>query len=655
MTIPFPFHKLPGVAAWLALALTFATCPGTASAGAADAPGPYPAAMIWSEEDRASQRAAGEDMLERIAEQARQGIKHIQIPKGDYRFANQADRKTHIQFTRFNDLEIDFQGSTLWFETEVTGITLTESRNVTLRNVVLDWDPLPFIQGTVTAIHRAEGPYRRFTSSFDFRLDPGYERTVPGMAPGNEEKYQQRHPWMVMTFDPETRQLKPGVIRVEARFRWSDRQPNGDHRAGYHGYGRGDNIPPEKSGMAVGDLIALVPRFIGMQAVLLANSHDTVLEDVTLHASPFLGFHQVIGGKATFRRCHILLRPGTNRLIAGNADGINLNSPGEGPLIEDCRMETLGDDFINVHGTFARVLWQESPTELIVTQMNSRRDTFSQPVEVEFLDRKTMRKLGKRLVTGKFISEWRVPEKGTDRFLADLGHRWHSGFPYYNAYGQTRPVHRLVLDAPLEIPFDTIIACDSRSGGGAVIRGCDLRGTYANGIRIQTGPARIENNRIAHVATFAIRLMGYPDYWGEGPYPHSVVIENNRFEDCTLGGARNAGGIYVCEGDAPDYEKVQPVPYDIAIRNNTFLRTGGPAVIARGVDGLEITGNRIEEYGTIPPRRPVHGYGLSVERSLNVNIDGNTFLRPGPHALGEIMPDDPARQSSPEEKIGGGL
>jgi hypothetical protein len=116
MVTLFSNYKLPFCAVCVvrfaaAFTLVALACASSPNADAGQDSGPYLAAMIWNEEDRASQRAVGEDMLAQIAEQVRQGGKHIRIPKGDYRFANQANRKSHIRFTRFNDLEIEITGN----------------------------------------------------------------------------------------------------------------------------------------------------------------------------------------------------------------------------------------------------------------------------------------------------------------------------------------------------------------------------------------------------------------------------------------------------------------------------------------------------------------------------------------------------------------
>jgi hypothetical protein len=96
-------------------------------------------------------------------------------------------------------------------------------------------------------------------------------------------------------------------------------------------------------------------------------------------------------------------------------------------------MDALGDDFINVHGHLSRVVWQISPTEIICSRLNFRTISHG-PVEIEFLERESMKSLGRRTVTGGELVSWPIER---DHCLANLDHHWHSGEAAALAYGKT--------------------------------------------------------------------------------------------------------------------------------------------------------------------------------------------------------------------------
>lgn len=593
-------------------------------ASVAESAGPLPAPMRdWTDEIKEQQREAGKRLLTEIANAAAAGEKTIRVPRGDYRFAENSGGHypAHVVLPRGMDgVTLDFQGSTLWFETEASGIVLPGARRTTLRNVFLDWDPLPFLQGTVVAIQPDQG-------TFDVKLDPGYERASPPLM---QPTWRGRG----IAFDPETRELKARQRGCEVTFSWEARQPDGSYRLRFHGF---YGAPLSESGIGVGDPYVMLRRM--QRGVRLEGTVDCTLEDVTLYASPFVAFVHTGGGGPVFRRCNILRRPGTNRLMAGNADGINCDNLTKGPVIEDCRMETLGDDFVNVHGHLARVIWQEAPDEIVTTRMN-RRATMDTPVTVEFFERATMRPLGRREATWTFAS-WRIE---ADRCLADLGHKWHSGEAAAlsaTAVGRTVPASRLKLDRPIEITGDVIALCEELSSPGTVIRNNHFRGSLARGLRLQSPHVVVENNTIALTLGPAVTLVGHAAFWGEGPYVHNAVVRGNTFTDTHISGAGQRGSIIVQEGR--DYATTR-LPHDIRIEDNVFIRSGGPAMVLRGINNLTVAGNRIDGYGMLAPL-PAHGRedspptgmeaAIVVDSIRGLVVKNNTVTHPGPHAKGE--------------------
>ncbi|XHR31009.1 MAG: right-handed parallel beta-helix repeat-containing protein [Chthoniobacteraceae bacterium] len=602
------------------IALIFASVIGTVLPCSAEEPGPFPAEMVaWSDATKQAQREAGEKLLASLREAAKRGEREVRVPTGNYRFKNNTGGRypAHIVFGRdFDGMTLDFQGSSLWFETEASGIALAGTRKLTLRNVFLDWDPLPFMQGTVVKLSPETG-------TLDIKLDPGYDRTVPALA---VETWRGRG----IAFDRHSRELKAGQSGCEVTFSWKEREPDGSYRIRYHGY----DAPLDQSGISVGDPFVMLMRM--QRAVRVEGGTDTLLEDVTLYSSPFVGFVHAGGSGGVFRRCNILRRPGTNRLMAGNADGINCDNMEKGPVIEGCRIETIGDDFVNVHGHLARVLTQESPTVVIVSRMN-RRAEINEPVTVEFLQRNTMKSLGKRQATAQVVPAWKIDRENT---LADLGHQWHSGDAASLAYGKTTSVHRVTLDQPIQIDGDVIMVCEQFSSTGAIIRDNCFKGSLARGLRLQSPHVLVENNTIAITEGAGLTLYGHAAFWGEGPYVYDAIVRNNTFIDTAIGVSRGAqrASLIVEEGD---YRSVR-LNHDIKIDGNTFIRSGGPAIVVRGIDDSSIVGNHIDGYDVFPKNPPSKGKvepegldaAIVVEAVKNVKIQGNEVKNPGPYATG---------------------
>jgi hypothetical protein len=581
--------------------------------------GPYPREIeSWTDEIKAAQRASGQSMLAFVTGELQRGEKNILVPEGDYRFA-QKNGSTGAQFkldlSAYDGVTVDFQGSTFWFETPDRGFDFVAGGN-TIRNFTVDWDPLPFVQGRVTAIDTVKG-------AFHVRLDPGYEKARASLPNGIRAG-------RAFFFD-EAGNFVTGQAGCSIHFSWDWRTEAGEFRVGYNGF---YGAPISAGGFKVGDRVALLVRKgIGMQ--IWGGREGCALENVTFLASPSLVFATAGGHSPTLRNCAILRRPGTNRLMSGNADGFNFSNTSKGPLMENCRVEgAIGDDFVNVHGHLARVIWQDSPTELVVTRMNWRGD-IGKPVTVEFFDRKTLKSYGKRIATGKFFHKsWKVEK---DKCRADLGQRWHSGDAAGLIAGNTISVHRLTLDAPLETEDDVIVACEEFSGVGAVIRNCSFAGSSATGIRMQAPYATIENNVVENTGGPGITLYGQPSFWGEGPFVHHTKVIGNTIRNTGLfsaQGNRRAGIIL----------NWTPPEAGNLVKGNTLINPGSSAIIVSRADGLVIEDNTISGSGNLPPWTSQdgttpegEGYGIAVTSSHGVVLRNNTLTAPGPHARGEVF------------------
>jgi hypothetical protein len=583
---------------------------------------PYPPEIAeWSEATKESQRQAGKAMLQQIKEATEDGLSEIKVPKGNYRFAETSggNRPYFIQFRGISNFTIDFQGSTLWFENEATGIVTSKSENLTIKNAVLDWDPLPFTQGIITAVHPD-------SSSFDVRIDPGYERVSPGISASEGVLGGLRG----MLFNANTRVVKAGQTGFTLSLDWNRPNEDGTYRLKYRGFYK---IPMNESQIEVGDAIAIIKRM--RRAVRIEGGSQSMMENITLHSSPFVAFatNATTGDHGPiFRNCKIIRRPGTDRLIAGNADGFNISNSVEGPIVENCAIENIGDDFINIHGHLSRVIWQTSPTEVISNLLNYR-GTITEPIEVEFLKRSTLESLGKRIITSTPV-EWTIEK---DRCLADLSHRWHSGDAASLAYGKTKTLLRLKLNEPLIINDDVVVVCEKFSGANAIIRNNRMVGSLARGIRQQSPGALIENNTITHTMGPAISLQGHASFWGEGPYVHNAIVRNNSIAYAGLEGkAKDNAAIRIVDGDFEE----RRIAYDISITENRIYHSQGAALTARGVKGLKISDNAIKGYGIAPaPGDALKGtnHAIVLQNVSDLSMENNSIDQAGEFAEGIVF------------------
>lgn len=597
---------------------------GTGAVLAAEGPAAYPPDIrAWSADVKAAQRDAGAALLERIDSAIESGKTSLNVEKGHYRFAEtEGSRPAHIDLYRVEQLEIDFNGSTLWFEKQASAFALRGSGEITLKNAVIDWDPLPYTQGTVVGVDAGNG-------TVDVRLHAGFEEVTSkfaGVKPGDRATVRGA------LFDARTRRLKEGQYGFRVEPFWQSRVREGVYRITVRGF---YDSTVETIGFQRGDLMALWLR--GGRCFRI-NCRKAILEDITVYASPFVAFVEAAGkGPNIYRRCKILRRPGTTRLIASNADGFNSSRQENGPLLESCEAEAVMDDFVNVHGGFYKVLWQESPTQVIVDRI-AWRTTLADSVTLAFYRLGDMKFVGTRTGIEAEQLRWKL-EKETCLYSEETG--WHSGGHGKLPFGKKILVHRVTLDEPLDVPPGTIVSCETYVGQGAEVRNCRFSDGLARGVRIQSHHFTIDNTHIERTANWAVSMCSHPGFWGEATNAHHVQLTNNTFADNFIFKRPHPSRAAVGVMTPGDYD-VTRLQHDIVMTDNAFIRPRGAAVVGRGVRNLTITGNRMvlmdelaeyeqPEFGS--DQR--HGKALVFEATEELKVEGNEVITSDRPGLGE--------------------
>jgi hypothetical protein len=273
------------------------------------------------------------------------GRRSVEVPEGTYRLAER------LLLRDAHDLVLDGRGATFVFtERQSAGIGAENCHGVTLRNLTIDHDPVPFTQGEVTEIDPA-GAW------LDVAIDPGYDTTV--------ETFQQNR--AMHHFDATTLGFKhdgawmgpasvtsprSGVFR--AHFR------NSVHSPWYH--------------VETGDLFAFTAERPS-HAIALVESWETRVEDVTVLSSPGTGVLEVGGGGAHLRY-RILRGPRPagatrDRLLSTCADGLWSVGTKVGAQLDGCEMEYAGDTGVNIHGSYVEAV-QVSDDDVTVRRVHAK-------------------------------------------------------------------------------------------------------------------------------------------------------------------------------------------------------------------------------------------------------------------------------------------
>jgi hypothetical protein len=473
---------------------------------------------------------------------------------------------------------------------------LTGGKGVVLRDLTLDYDPVPFCQGSVRAVDVEAG-------WFELEIEDGYPTPDAANFVGAAEPYGK---WG-MILDRATRRIRAGTPDHYMTPRWEARGGRvWRFLTAEEHYRRG------LAHMRVGDAYVHLARGYG-GTVLAQGCEGLRIENVTVHASPGLAVGLVANsGEVVVHGLKVLFAPGTTRLLTTNADGVHCQQNRAGPVIEECVFEGMADDAINLYAPPNVLLEIRSPTEWRVSP-----NCLVLPGErLQVLDPGTGR------VRGEVVAQNVQPEGRS--FVLTLAE------PFEDAVAGAD--HRT---------GDTLYNL-SACGAGFRIRNNVMRGNRRYGCLLRAGDGLVEGNLFEDTTGAGVVLTNEPD-WPEGPVPWGITIRGNRFvrggtclgyADSPQGAALTARAVRLGHGLA----EAMPLR-DVTIEANEFVDCLGAAVFLGGTDGVVLRGNRVQASADAAQLRSTGA--ILVERSRGVVLTGNSVQdpRPGTVAAVTILPE----------------
>lgn len=545
----------------------------------------------------------------------------LRLPSGPFTVLGSADIHKAENFTLVGD------NTTLYFSPENNYFRFTSCRNVAVKNLTIDSDPLPFTQATVTAI----APDYRW---IQYQVHEGYPRLKEGDFPGKSG---------VFVFDPSTRDWRQEVPDI-----YPSRAEVLSATTGRLYYG---GSQPGNKLVRAGDLIAFKNH--GANAFGFQGCDGVRLENVTVQSAGLGAFIlRRCEGEIRLESCRIERGPKPlgateNRLISTNADGLNLGYCRKGVIMENCDFAWMGDDGVNLHGTIQtivavegeKVIWTANvgfPEYIVKIKEGDAANILSKP---------------------GFGQKASVPISAAVREKNPPAEVEAAARKILNAGASTKlEFARLELAQAVEAaPGDSVevpaIACPD-----FVIRNNRFHNHRARGIRIGASRGVIENNHFEAIKSSAITLGPHAVHH-EGGWVHDVIVRGNiitnvGFDDRAFeAGSYNPGAICI------QHFLFNGAPYPqgnsgIVIENNTIRNVGGPGIMAISAKDSVIRKNTIEASnqrdttGTGRKVDLVAGGAITLNHCADVVVEDNKMDKPGSHASAPVV----THPSSPSGK-----
>ena len=488
-------------------------------------------------------------------------------------------------------------------------LQISDSSHVTIRDLTIDYDPLPFTQGTIVGFDKT-------ATQINVKVDAGYPDDPPLLATINDGFFK--------VMDRQSRGLKPGA-RDFLNPAKVERISAGLIKV-HLSWGANDRFPSQLP-IAVGDVVAITNG--GSGAIQVSASEATTFIDVKLFASPGMGLTEN-GGAGSMMLQKVSIVPGprpkgaaTDRLVSTNSDGSHFTTVERGPTMEDCSFVLTSDDAVNVHGFYYYVLQKIAPQHYLLTPKwdigLAAGDT------IESCDQKAFSSLGRTKIAQ--FSKRHAPE-----LKAKIASIWKNRSP------TTQPdlIYDVVLQQDLPLKVGDAITSLSRIGAGTTIRRCSF---HACGrVLVKAPNTTVEDCQFAYSTGTALQGGSDIGFWSESGFAENLVLRNNRFTHSITGaneltaGNGALGAIYVGMV-APDSVKGFPNNFqnrNVTVEGNHIDDSYAYAVFIANADGVKITGNAIGQtflrgafdagqlYGIKPDS------GIYVGRARDVTIDNNT-------------------------------
>lgn len=549
----------------------------------------------------ASSLSAASGLQQLVDEAVSRGEKRVTIPAGEHRLDGP------IRLSGLNDFTLDGPGATLVFTNlRDGGMLITDCSGLTLSGFTIDFDPLPFTQGTVEAIDPE-------TREVVFALHDGYPDLAPHFLTGRAH-----------VFSSETLSWKTSAADI-----YATKAEALTPRRGALRFAAAKN--EEFGSFAVGDYVVLDHRH--SRGVRMERCNDVRMDGVTFWSAPSIAvIARFMGGKNVFsykiQRGPLPAGASVPRLFSTSADGLNYAYARTGPVIENCDFSFMGDDSVNLHGIAFFVAKAEGNTAWLLRPYNE--EAFASVVaagdEVHGLAAGSFDIKGRARVVG-----FGVENEPPADFSELAARTWRS----VAVKGGRLTVYRLELDGPLPLAEGDFVEIPAIAAPGYVIR--DNRFTHhrARALRLMSSDGLIENNVIEDIKHSAITLGAEFTFHREAGWVNDVVIRGNTLRRVSFDPALQRNSAYTPgaisifhRGETPDAPLPESRHERIHIENNVIEETGGPAIHVAFARDVTIAGNRIRATNQVTKPGAGSLYQLTADQPVNVDFSSGVVVTP---------------------------
>lgn len=503
------------------------------------------------------------------------------VEPGTYRFAppDSGEPEPHFKVEDVRDATIEGNGARfVMTDPSRAAFHFLGGTDVTVRNLTIDYDPVPFTQGTVTGL---SGDAETLT----LELDEGYPLLSHPMF-----DVAQGVTGTIHTADGQFISGLPQQGGLHVRF--ASMTSRSDRR-----FDLTRSTPINTQGLSVGRRMAVTAR--RTFGVSFTNVVRPTVEDLTVRTAPGMAIKTVLCDGPVVRGATVAPPPDSDRLIGSVADGIHVYDAREGPTIEGCHLDRVGDDGIAVDSLLLRV-----------TGLHDERT-----VAVDGGSLKDVRRGD--------VYEVMAPNgvrKGALPAVSDVTYLESYANPWVPAHPETLAFEEAVGDA---VEAGDFLANRATTNPGFVVRNNVVRDTIANSVRVSSGPGLVEGNRLDGCSLNGIWMRcDTSGRFAPKRWTNDVVIRDNRITRSGLAyfAAAHTSGVHAVYWPAEDVEVAERPHRNIVLADNDVVDTAAASVRLEDAEGVRVESNRMAS-----PNQVYDGdYSVRVRNVEGVEVVGNT-------------------------------
>lgn len=473
-------------------------------------------------------------------------------------------KRCAIWIYNFNNLVIDANGSDFIYHDRIQPFTIDSSRNITIKNVNIDWDIPLTAQAIIKDVTTDYVDIQIDTIANPYIIE---EKKIVFIGEGWKSKW-----WDAMEFEPNTRLIVPQT---------GDKGVFGNGWENYNAEKQGSGITRLHYSFArkpaPGNVIVMRHNERDHAGIFITGSKNVQLDKINIYQTAGLGVLSQYSENLSFNYLRAVPNKAKGRYYSGHDDGCHFSNCKGKIILDHSEFEGLMDDPINVHGTSVQVIEKKSGNQLLCRFMHeqSMGMKWAEPGDsVAFINHENMQSFAYGVIT-----DFKPINK--EDFIVSFRNPVPPGLNIKDA------LENLTWTPDLTIANSLFSV------------------NRARGILVSTpGKVVIENNTFESSGS-AILIAGDANQWFESGAVKDVLIRKNNFTDaCLTSMYQFCEGIISIDPEIPKLDPKKPFHRNITITENNFHPYDYPVLYAKSVDGLNFSNNSITRSNRFTPFHP---------------------------------------------------